>query len=68
MKESHIKTKKPWKRGRGVIIRPSLYPKTFSDVCQLVKWGHLNDKNIFININPFGIYEITMVSMATYQR
>ena len=28
--------------------------------------GCLNDKNIVIKINPFGIYEITMVSMATY--
>ena len=39
---------------------------TFSHVCLLVKWGRLNDKNIVIKINPFGIYEITMVSNATY--
>ena len=49
-----------------MIIRPSLYLRTFSDVCQLVKWGRLNDKNLVIKISPFGIYEITMVSMATY--
>ena len=32
---------------------------TFSHACQLVEWSHLNDKNIVIKINPFGIYEIT---------
>ena len=66
MKESHIKTINLG-RGEGeVVIRPSLHPRIFSHVCRLVKWGRLNNKNIVIKINPFGIDEITIISMATY--
>ena len=66
MKENHIKTINLG-RGEGeVVIRPSLHPRTFSHVCQLVQWDRLNDKSIVIKINSFGIYEITMVTMATY--
>ena len=66
MKESHIKTINLGRREGEVVIRPSLHPRTFSHVCQLVYWGRLNDENIVIKINPFGIYEIIMVSMASY--
>ena len=42
-----------------MVIRPSLHPRTCMSTC-------LVGESIVIKINSFGIYETTMVSMATY--
>ena len=42
----------------GVVIRPTLKPRTCSYRCQCVQWDHLNAKNIVLKIRPLWLCEI----------